>query len=168
MGIVDYDDGTRIIENVPLCNQGNTGTCAQACVTSILNYWGNNINYNELITETVNQNVGAGMSIDRIVWYFRRYNLQAKAFKGNMSNLKGLIDRGFPCIVGFDEGSVQHVVVVVGYNDYREVIFYNDSMYGELTEEPYSDFIRAWNRQRLNAGTIDGLSFTNLIIQVNP
>jgi ABC-type bacteriocin/lantibiotic exporter with double-glycine peptidase domain len=167
MPVIDYDDGTRIIQEVPVYYQGNTSTCAQACVAGVLNYWGYNVNYNEIIYETSNSDMSVGMTPERIVWYFRRYNLQAKSYKGNLDNLKNLVDQGLPAIVAFDERDTQHVVVVVGYNDYRGVIFYNDSMYGELTEEPYSDFVRAWGRQRLTSTRFADDIYNNLIIQVN-
>lgn len=167
MGLIDYDDGSRIIEGVPVYYQGNTGTCAQACVTSILNYWGYNVKYEEVISQTSNQDMSAGMNPEQMVWYFRKYNLQSRSYTGRLSDIKSQINKGLPCIVAFDERSIQHVVVVTGYNDDREVIYYNDSMYGEVTEEPYSDFIRAWSRQRANsAGYFEG-SLSNLLIQVS-
>src|SRR5947199_5100315 len=128
MTLVDYDDGSRLIQNVPMCHQGKTSTCAQACVTSLLNYYGFKVNYADVINETSNPSMSAGMSPEQIIWYLRRYNLQAKSFRGNLSNLKALIDRGWPTIVGFDDLKVQHVVLVVGYNDFREMLFYIDSM----------------------------------------
>jgi ABC-type bacteriocin/lantibiotic exporter with double-glycine peptidase domain len=165
MSVVDYDDGTRLIENVPACHQGNTNTCAQACVTSILNYWGHHVRYEDIIAETSNQTMTAGMPIERMVWYFRRYGLQARSYGGNLSNLKALIDRGCPSVVSFDESTYNHVVVVVGYNDYTELIFYIDSMDGEIIEEPYSDFVRAWGRKRAVTGFVD-MPIPNLMIEV--
>lgn len=167
MSLVDYDDGTRIIQGVPVYHQGDTNTCAQACVTSVLNYWGHNVFYEDLISETSKSEFTSGMNPDQMVWYFRRYNLQSRHFRGNMANLKALIDRGLPTIVGMDELREQHIIVVVGYNDYNELIFYNDSMDGEMIEEPYSDFITAWNRQRANSTGYGIVSFNNLIIQVS-
>ncbi len=164
MTVLDYDDGSRIIQNVYVCHQGKTKYCSQACITSILTYWGYNVRYEDIIAET---NSLSGMSPEQIVWYFRKYNFQSRAYKGTFSDLKRLIDKGLPTIVGFDENTAQHVVVVVGYNDHREVVFYNDSMYGELTEEPYSDFLRAWSKKRANSSGMIDNSLSNLLIQVN-
>lgn len=167
MGLVDYDDGSRIIENIPVYHQGNTGTCAQACVTSILNYWGFHVTYEDIILRTSNSDMSSGMTPEQIMWFFRKYNLQSRVFSGRLSDVKRLIDKGLPTIVAFDENSIQHVVVMIGYNDYREVVYYIDSMYGEITEEPYSDFIRAWSRQRANStGYLDS-SLSNVLIQVS-
>ena len=163
MPVVDYEDGSRLVEVVPIYHQGNTDTCAQACVTSVLNYWGHNIRYEDIIADTSGNNL-VGMNIERMVWYFRKYNLQAQSYAGNLAKLKALIDRGYPSVVSFDEDSNYHVVVVVGYNDHREVMYYIDSMYGELTEEPYSDFVRALARQRL--GSYTELQIPNLMIEV--
>lgn len=166
MSVVDYDDGSRVIENVPAYHQGNTGTCAQACVSAVLNYWGYNVSYQSIIDETSNASMTAGMATERMIWYFRKYNLRSRAYTGRLSDLKRYIDKGLPTIVVFDEGNSQHVVVVIGYNDEREVIFYNDSMYGETTEEPYSDFVRAWGRQRANSmGYFEG-NAPNTLIEV--
>lgn len=167
MGLVDYDDGSRIIENVPVYHQGNTGTCAQACVTSVLNYWGYNVSYEDVISKTSNLDMSAGMTPEQMMWYFRKYNLQARVYTGKLSDLKRLIDKGLPTVIAFDENIIQHSVVVIGYNDYREVVFYNDSMYGEVTEEPYSDFIRAWSKRRANTGGYFEGSLNNILIQVN-
>ncbi len=167
MGVIDYDDGSRVIQDVPVYHQGNTGTCAQACVASILNYWGYHVTYEDIIAETSNQTMTAGMTPEQIVWYFRRKNLQAKSYKGNLANLKSCVDKGHPCIVAFDELKIQHVVVVVGYNDYKELIYYNDSMDGTMIEEPYSDFVRAWGRQRVSSSGFNDVSLSNLLIQVN-
>ena len=68
MSVVDYDDGSRLIQNVPVYHQGNTGTCAQACVTSVLNYWGYSVNYNEIISDTSNSSMTTGMTFERIMW----------------------------------------------------------------------------------------------------
>lgn len=162
MPVVDYDDGSRLIEVVPIYHQGNTDTCAQACVTSILNYWGYPVKYEDIIAETSGSNM-VGMSLERIMWYFRKYNLQAQCYTGNLAKLKALVDRGYPSVVSFDEDSNYHVIVVVGYNDHREVMYYIDSMYGELTEEPYSDFSRAWSRQRRVSGFMDQLPPNQMI-----
>src|SRR5947208_912956 len=102
MTVLDYDDGSRVIQNVPAHYQGQTSTCAQACVTSILNYWGYNTQYKDVIAETSNQDMSSGMTPEQMVWYFRRHNLQAKVYKGNLANLKSLVDRGLPCIVSFN------------------------------------------------------------------
>ncbi len=162
----DFEDGSRIIQGLPVYHQGKTGTCAQACVTSILNYWGYNVKYEDVISQTSNLDMSAGMTPEQMIWYFRKYNLNAKSFKGKLYDVKKFIDNAIPTIAGFDEGCIQHVVVMTGYNDYREVVFYNDSMYGEVTEEPYSDFIRAWSKQRANStGYFEG-SLSNLLIAV--
>lgn len=167
MALVDYDDGSRIIENIPVCHQGNTGTCAQACVTSILNYWGFSVRYEDVISQTSNIDMSSGMTPEQMMWYFRKYNLQSRVSTGKLSDLKRLIDKGLPTVVGFDENSIQHFVVIIGYNDYREVVYYIDSMYGEITEEPYSDFTRAWSKQRANStGYFEG-SLNNVLIQVS-
>lgn len=150
MSVVDYNDGSRVISGVPVYHQGNTSMCSQACITSLLNYLGYSLTYDDVISETSNQNMNSGMTSDRIMWYFRKYNLKSRAYSGRLIDIKKLIDKGYPVIVGLDERKGFHVVLVVGYNDDREVIFYNDSMDGEMMEEPYSDFLSAWGRKRAN------------------
>lgn len=166
MALVEYEDGSRIIENVPICYQGNTNTCAQACITSVLNYWGYNVKYEDIIADTCGNNM-VGMTMERIMWYFRKYNLKSLSYGGNLAKLKGLIDRGYPTIVSFDEEAYYHVVVVTGYNDYREVIYYIDSEDGDIMEESYYDFIRAWGKQRRVFGFGD-VQIPNLMLEVKP
>jgi ABC-type bacteriocin/lantibiotic exporter with double-glycine peptidase domain len=166
MALVEYEDGSRIIENVPICYQGNTNTCAQACITSVLNYWGHNVKYEDIIADTCGNNM-VGMTIERMMWYFRKYNLKSISYGGNLAKLKALIDKGYPTIVSFDEESYYHVVVVIGYNDYREVIYYIDSEDGDIMEESYYDFIRAWGKQRRVFGFGD-LQIPNLMLEVRP
>lgn len=162
----DYEDGSRIIQGLPLYYQGTTGTCAQACVTSILNYWGYNVQYEDVIRQTSNIDMSYGMTPEQIIWYFRKYNLKAKSYKGKLSDIKLYVDNAIPTIAAFDQRSVQHVVVMTGYNDYRKVVYYNDSMYTDVTEEPYSDFTRAWSQQRANSFGYFEESLSNLLIAV--
>jgi ABC-type bacteriocin/lantibiotic exporter with double-glycine peptidase domain len=168
MSVVDYDDGSRIIQNVPICYQGNTTTCAQACITSVLNYWGYRANYADIIRETSNADMSVGMTPERIIWYLRRNNLKARSYKGNLDNLKNLVDAGLPTIVVMDEKQEMHVIVVIGYNDYRQLIFYIDSMNGDILEEPYSDFARAWSRKRTYSTQFYSVEdYSNMLIEVS-
>lgn len=164
MPIVDYDDGSRVIDGVPVYYQADTRYCGQACVSSILAYWGFSVTFNEVIEQT---NTTLGMNIEQMVWFFRKYGLQSRAYKGRLQDLKTQINKGCPVIVAFDEGSIQHVVVIVGYNDEKELIFYNESMEGQTMEEPYADFVKAWSRQRANSAGFGGDSLNNMLIQVS-
>jgi len=166
MSFIDFDDGSRIIQNVPIFFQGNTNTCSQASMTAILNYWGYPVTYDEVISETSNSNMSAKVSPELVVGYLKRYGLQANAISGTLTMLKNLIDKGLPSIIGFDELDSKHFVVFVGYNDYRESVFYNDSEDGEMIEESYTSFINSWKRQRLNSSGFFANSVPNLLIQV--
>lgn len=167
MPIIDYDDGTRILDGIPAYYQGDTRRCGQACTASVLGYFGYHVTFDDLVEQTAGTAGALGMSMEQIVWTLRKYGLQARSFTGRLQDLKTQINKGNPVIVAFDEGDIQHVVVVIGYNDERELIFYNDSMDGCTMEEPYSDFIRAWSRRRANSsGFFDG-SVANMLIQVS-
>jgi ABC-type bacteriocin/lantibiotic exporter with double-glycine peptidase domain len=167
MPIIDYDDGSRVLDGVPIYYQGDTKRCGHACTASVLAYFGYNVTFEDIIDQTSNTAGALGMSLEQIVWTIRKYGLQARTSTGKLQDLKTQINRGSPIIVAFDELSIQHVVVVVGYNDEKELIFYNDSDDGFTIEEPYSDFIRAWSRKRANSsGFFDG-SLANMMIQIS-
>src|SRR5687768_6779903 len=50
--VTKHNDGTVYIKNIPFFIQGKDNTCAQACMTSLLNYWGVKTDYQSVINET--------------------------------------------------------------------------------------------------------------------
>lgn len=167
MSFLYYQDGSKIIADVPILYQGKTNTCAQACITMVLIYWGFDVTYEDIIQYTTGGR-DEGLTYDQIVWTFRKYGLHAEYMSGRFEILKSYIDKSWPTIVEWQEKSFDHVVTVVGYNDNTELIYYIDPHFGNLLHEPYSSFIKNWSsvKRMDSTGMAGGVGRTNLLFKV--
>jgi len=140
-----YKDGTIAISNIPYFMQGNDNTCGQAVITSILNFWGKNLSYQEVVNETNKSNLPT--DIQRITDFLRSKGLYAQDYRGATLNfIKDRILKGNPIIVLLDFGSlsVEHYVIVTGYNETREELIVLDSVDGPNRMLPYAKFEKMW------------------------
>lgn len=152
-----YQNGSRLIDNVPFFRQGNDNTCGQAVMTSLLNFWGVKYEYQGVVNEANPHN--APTTDEAIASYLRSKGLQAQPFRGaTVDNLIAQINKGRPTAVLLDFGglSQEHYVIVVGYNTDKQTIIVHDSLEGPYVEMPMAVFSKMWENNALRTVHIFG------------
>ncbi|MFN3598608.1 MAG: cysteine peptidase family C39 domain-containing protein [Aquificaceae bacterium] len=103
--------------NVPFVKQRDD-FCGPASLSAVLAYYGINIPQ-EIIGDKVYNPKLKGALITDLEDYAKSFGLRAEAKKGNLEELKKLIDQEIPPIILVDLGrffvSLPHYMVVVGY-----------------------------------------------------
>jgi hypothetical protein len=86
------------------------------------------------------------LSID-LVLYARRLGLNARAYRGNLGDLKGSVSKDRPLIVFRDLGSpllpIRHFSVVVGYDDAEGILILHSGRQRDKAVS-YGRFLRSW------------------------
>lgn len=152
-----YQNGSRLIEDVPFYRQGNDNTCGQAVMTSLLNYWGIKYDYQGVVNEANPRN--APTTDEGIVAYLRSKGLQAQTFrKATIDNLIAQVNKGRPTAVLLDFGglSQEHYVIVVGYNPTKNTIIVHDSLENPYVEMPATTFTTMWENKAVRSVHVFG------------
>lgn len=166
-GVVTSSDGTVSINGIPFFRQGNDNTCGQAAMTSVLNYWGIDVDYQTVINDT-NPNNGA-TDLLTIQAYMINNGLQSLIHNDStLDLLKKIIDGGKPAIVLLDFGTLgtEHYVVVSGYNDKKGTILINDPRNGANLSMSQTDFDDKWENKSLGNLLIFGSKYNRPIVEV--
>jgi len=137
----------HIIENVPFYPQ-ETYQCGPASLAGVLNYWGVNVNSDDIAKEIFSKSAKGTLDIDMVL-YAQRMGLDVNQYKGNMEDLKKNIESGYPVIVLVDYGfylyQVNHFMVVVGYNEHGVTV---NSGKNKNKFIPKESFIKTWERTK--------------------
>ena len=147
-----YRNGSKIIENVPFFKQGRDNTCGQAVVAMLANYWGNSLDYQQLVNKENPFNLAT--SAPALRQSLREKGLQAQDFRqGTIDNLIAEVNKGYPTAVLLDFGSIQtaHYVIVVGYNFERKSLILHDSIEAPYFEMPLSSFEKMWENDSIRS-----------------
>lgn len=145
-----YQNGSKVLENVPFFRQGNDNTCGQAVLASLLNYWGIPISYQEVVNQANPNNLPT--TDDAITNYLRKKGLKAQDFRhGTLEHLIAQINKGRPTPVLLDFGglSQEHYVIVVGYNQKKGTLILHDSLEGPYVEMDMRIFEKMWENKSL-------------------
>jgi hypothetical protein len=163
-----HKDGSVVIEGVPFFQQGRDNTCGQAVMASILNFWGVNISYQQIVNET---NPGNGPTdVARITSYLRRHGLNAQDYRlATLNFVKDRILKGQPVIMLLDFGSLQtvHYVVAIGYNDERQELILHDSVDGPNVRLPYVEVEQLWENMSIRKLGIFGDKYRRIAFDVS-
>jgi len=166
---VNYDnDGTISIANLPFLKQGKDNTCGQATMTSVLNYWGVDISYQQVVNETNPGNFPTDPLV--IKDYLTKKGLLVNGYKkGEIEFIKELIRDGQPVIVLLDFGGLkyEHYVVISGYNDKRGFILIADPVNGPNIKIEEKVFYDLWKNQSLLNLLIFGDQFERLFFAIS-
>ncbi len=164
-----YRNGSKIIENVPFFKQGRDNTCGQAVVAMLANYWGNRLDYQQLVNQENPLNLAT--SAPALRQSLREKGLQAQDFrKGSIDNLISEINKGNPTAVLLDFGSIQtaHYVVVVGYNLERQSLILHDSIEAPYFEMPLFTFEKMWENKAIRSILpVAGQNYQRLMFKVS-
>lgn len=147
-----YQNGARIIENVPYFTQGNDNTCGQAVIAMLTNFWGVATNYQQLVDQEnpLNLATTAGAMVSSL----RKKGLNAQDFRdAQLDNLVAEVNKGRPTAVLLDFGSIQqaHYVVIVGYNPQKQTLIMHDSLEAPYVEMPTQTFVRMWENKSIRS-----------------
>ncbi|MEZ0373808.1 MAG: C39 family peptidase [Candidatus Sericytochromatia bacterium] len=163
-----YQNGSRLIDNVPFFRQGNDNTCGQAVMTSLLNFWGITMEYQGVVNEANPRNLPT--TDQAISNYLRQKGLQAQPYRGaTLDNLIAQINKGRPSVVLLDFGglSQEHYVIVVGYNSEKQTMIVHDSLEGPYVEMPMTRFVTMWDNKALRSiHLFGGENYKRLLVDV--
>lgn len=163
-----YQNGSRILENVPYATQGNDNTCGQAVITMAANFWNIGVDYQSLVNTENRFNLAT--TGKAIVSSLRQKGLTAQDYRdASIDNLLAEINKGRPVITLLDFGSIQtaHYVVIVGYNPTRETLIMHDSLEAAYVEMPKQTFLNMWDNKALRSILpVGGENFRRLMITV--
>lgn len=161
-------NGSRIIDAVPFIRQGKDNTCGQAVMTAILQFWGSELSYQEVVNQANPRNLPT--TDYGLTNFLRSQGLQAQPFKGGtIENLIAEINKGNPIPVLLDFGGIsqEHYVVVLGYNLEKNTIIMHDSLEGPHVEMPISTFETMWqNRSIRQVHIFGGENYRNFMLKV--
>ncbi len=152
-----YQNGSRIIDNVPFVVQGDDNTCGQAVLTSMLNFWGHKMPYQQVVNEANPRNLPT--TDYGITNYLRQKGLAAQPFKGaSVDNLIAEVNQGRPSVVLLDFGGIsqEHYVIVVGYNKEKQTLIMHDSLSGPYISMPIARFDQMWQNKAIRQVHIFG------------
>jgi ABC-type bacteriocin/lantibiotic exporter with double-glycine peptidase domain len=120
--------------------------CGPASLASVLNYYGFPVTPGEIANAIYEKRLRGTLSID-LVLYAQRVGFSAKAYRGNLTDLKSHVSKDRPLIVFQDLGypilSIPHFSVVVGYDDAEgNLILHSGKQTDKVTS--YGRFLRTW------------------------
>lgn len=147
-----YQNGARIIENVPFFTQGNDNTCGQAVVAMLTNFWGVATDYQDLVDQENPLNLAT--TAGALVRSLRQKGLAAQDFRAaSLDNLVAEVNKGRPTVVLLDFGSIQqaHYVIIVGYNPTRGTLIMHDSLESPYVEMPTQTFVKMWENKSIRS-----------------
>lgn len=166
--VQDSRTGNVYLSPVPFVRQGEDNTCAQAVMTMLLQYWGQEIDYQQVVNE--NNPFNLGTSYDVIQSYLSRKGLQVEALReGSLEALITEIHQGRPVIALLDFGSLfyAHYILVVGYNAQRNTLIFHESRSGAYMELGADEFQRMWENEPLvNLPVWGGANYQRLMFTV--
>ena len=162
-----YKDGTIAISNVPFFKQGNDNTCAQAAMTSVLNYWGINISYQAVVNENNASNMPT--DVQKITNYLRRKGLYTQDYRqGTINFVKDRIQKGNPVILLLDFGklSAEHYVIATGYNEENQEMIILDPIDGPNMRIPFAELDRMWGNRSLQKLGFFGDKYDRIVFDI--
>lgn len=167
--LVKSGDSTYI-SGVPLVKQGKDNTCGQAVATMVLQFWGQDVDYQQVVNESNPLNLGT--SFGALQGYLQSRGLYAQGYReGSLPLLLELVNRGRPVIALLDFGGLnwEHYVVVIGYNTRKNTLIFNDSRNGPNRELEAEEFVQRWaNPSLVNLPIFGGPSYKYLMFDTGP
>lgn len=162
-------NGARYIGGVPYIKQGEDNTCGQAVMTMALQFWGQDIDYQQVVNESNPINVGT--SYTTMQNYLREKGLAAQSYyQSSLEQLISEIDAGRPAIalLEFDELFFTHYVLVVGYNPRRNTIIIHESQSAPYVELDVEEFLELWEAPSLvSLPVFGGKEYQRLLITLD-
>lgn len=173
-GVSDYEDGSKVIDNVPWFHQGAAvsgstdpdNTCAQAASSMVLRYWQGDKapSYQQVVDEANHFNLAT--SNKTLTDYLTHKGMKVNAYKnGTINYLKSAVDAGHP-VIALLQFDVPHYIVVTGYNDEQGKIIYHDSIDGPNQQLDEDEFKSHWHKSDMkDIPIIGGANYVGLAVE---
>ncbi|MBI1910732.1 MAG: C39 family peptidase [Deltaproteobacteria bacterium] len=135
------------LREVPFFPQ-NTYMCGPAAMASVVGYWGEGKEMDEVAKEVYHEKLRGTLPIDLLI-YAKEKGFDAKFYKGDLDDLKKKISSGTPVILflnlGYEFYPVGHYIVPTGYNDDLRAFTAHS---GVIKDEvfTYDELERAWGK----------------------
>jgi predicted double-glycine peptidase len=140
--------------DVPFVRQAKN-LCGAASVSMILQYWhkaspaGGSIEVPPFpdIAEALRSAESKGVFGSQMKAYLDSLGYQVYVFKGRWDDVESHISKGRPLIVGLgNRGSLDHYVVVTGWNGPENVVLVNDPAQRKLLKLDRKNFQKSWEQ----------------------
>lgn len=129
LGLAQGDSLRRKVLSVPFVRQ-NDVTCAPATVTSLAQYWGHDVEHLELAEEICYD----GTPDYRERNWAEKNGWVTKEFRVTVEAAKQLIDAEMPFVLNTVFPGGAHAQAVMGYDEFRTVLFIRDPGHRHMTE----------------------------------
>ncbi len=134
---------TNITLDVPFVAQ-QKDTCAAAALAMLTSYWGRPVAQDDAARALLQREL-QGILGSRLAEFARAHGFEALTYAGDLAHLREFLSKGRPLIVAWklDHGRF-HDVVVVGFDDARDLVLVNDPAVGSSREIARDEFERRW------------------------
>lgn len=126
----------------------NTDQCGPSALASVLRFWGDKTDPDQLKKEIYRSKLRGSLSIDLLL-AAQNHGLSAEIINDGLPRLKKELDLAHPLIVFVNLGyrfiPIGHYMVVTGYDDGDQVI-YVDSGTQKNEAISYADFLKEWRK----------------------
>ncbi len=128
---------------VPYVHQ-RKDTCAAASLAMVLAYLNQDVSQEDIARALVQPEL-RGIAGSRLAAFASSRGLEAITYRGDMAQLREFVGKGRPLIVAWHlGGSRYHDVVVVGFDDPRDVVLVNDPAAGAAHPVRTATFEKRW------------------------
>jgi ABC-type bacteriocin/lantibiotic exporter with double-glycine peptidase domain len=131
--------------DVPFVPQEEEGYCGPAALTSVLNYWKDEVDQRQIAEATYLPSIGGTLSFD-LAHYAKAWGFHVELYSGSFQDLKDKILFGYPLMVagGYQKDALGHYMVVTGYDDRKQQLIIHDGKSANVSI-PYKKFFSLWN-----------------------
>lgn len=136
-----------VVGDVPYVQQMHN-YCGPASLTSVLTFWGLDIDQATIGKAVFDKSLQATNGADMIL-FARAKGFSAYSWNSDMGDLKAKLLTGCPVIVLQDSSITDksgHYRVAIGYDDDKKVIYVNDPYEPDTKSISYDRFQTLWNR----------------------
>lgn len=128
--------------------------CGPATLSMLLDFYGVNITQQQIADQlrpynnTQGYNDDKSVTLDELASFARKQNMVTfKRANGDLDKIKKLITNGMPVITITwidDKGGFGHYRIIKGYDDLKQEIIQDDSIFGQGKKVKYDEFMRLW------------------------
>ncbi len=138
----------HLIQTVPFEKWLKRNYCGPACLTMVLNSWGETRSFSQgRIAEEIYDSGSQATYNSELVLYPRTKGFESYSFQGNLRILKELVGKDIPVIVltkTIKQIAKGHYRVVIGFDDDEDQIIFHDPLFGGRKAMTSKNFMKVW------------------------
>ena len=138
----------HLIQTVPYEKWLARNYCGPACLAMVLNYWDETRSFSQRkITDEIYDSESQATYNSELVLYPRTKGFESYSFQGDLRVLKDVVAKDIPVIVltkTIKQLAKGHYRVVIGFDDDRDEIIFNDPFFGDRHAMTSGDFLKVW------------------------